>query len=44
MSWKKDGDMICTCSHDSTIKIWDVTKGTELGNLRGQGGRVESVS
>jgi WD40 repeat protein len=35
--------MICTCSHDSTIKIWDVTKGTELGNLRGQGGRVESV-
>jgi WD40 repeat protein len=44
LSWNKDGDKICSCSNDSTIKIWDTSKGTEIGTLRGQGGWVESVS
>jgi len=44
VSWSPDGRSIVSGSHDKSIKVWDVSRGTCTATLTGHSGYVWSVS
>ena len=44
VSWSPDGRSIVSGSHDNSIKVWDVSRGTCTATLTGHSGYVWSVS
>jgi WD40 repeat protein len=44
VAFSPDGKMVASGSLDHTIKLWDVSTGTELGSLKGDYGQILSVA
>jgi WD40 repeat protein len=44
VAYSPDGTRLASASLDRTVKVWDVTSGTEVATLRGHTGQVQSVA